>query len=88
MVLIHKGDGRVAVSIHFAAEVPDGQFKAVSYEPYSLIKQVMIVIKEDGFECLMIGDLTRHYGNYMKSIYGKLHYFNYSRALLRKYISS
>jgi len=29
---------------------PDGPFKALSYDPYSLIKQVMIVIKEDGLD--------------------------------------
>ena len=85
-ILIHKGTVRCAV--YCAAEVLDGNFRAWNFDLFAMIKQEMQIIKSDGFECLIGGDLNGHVGNDIDGIPNNLPHVNFNGTLIRDFGSS
>ena len=82
-VLIHIA----MCAVYCAAEVADGHFKAWNYYLFAMIKQEIQVIKADGFECLIVGDLNGHVGNDEEGIPFNLPSVNFNGTLIRDFVS-
>ena len=55
---------------------------------HAMIKQEMQIIKSDGFDCLIGGDLNGHVGNDIDGIPNNLPHVNFNGTLIRDFVSS
>lgn len=62
--------------------------KAWNTELYVMIQNEMETIKNEGFNCIILGDLNGHVGNDDQGIEGNHPNINYNGQLLRSFIDS
>jgi len=87
-LLVHENDRHVAFcSVYCAAEVGNDQFKVWNTELYIMIQQEVQTIQNEGFECIILGDLNGHVGNDDRGIKGNCPDINYNGQLLRDFIA-
>jgi len=88
-ILVHENGRNLAFcSVYCAAEVTNDQYKVWNSELYTMIQQEMATIQQEGFDCIILGDLNGHIGNDARGIEDNAPDINYNGTLLRDFISN
>ena len=86
-VLVHGGGRNVAIcSVYSAADAPNSNFEKWNFELYAMITAEMSTIGNEGYECLIIGDLNGHIGCDAQGIPGNNPDINVNGTLVRDFI--
>ena len=86
-LLVHEGGRNVAVcSIYCAAEVHGSSYDSWNFDLYAMVSAEMGTIRNEGYECLIIGDFNGHIGCDAQGIPGNNPDINHNGALVRDFI--
>ncbi|XP_023340430.1 uncharacterized protein LOC111710556 [Eurytemora carolleeae] len=86
-LLVHEGGRNVAVcSIYCAAEVHGSSYDSWNFDLHAMVSAEMGTIRNEGYECLIIGDFNGHIGCDAQGIPGNNPDINHNGALVRDFI--
>ena len=88
-LLVHENNRKIAFcTVYCAAEVPDGSFKQWNMDLFSMIKTELDTVRNDGYDCIVLGDLNGHVGCDIKGIPGNRPDINYNGTLIRDFVDT
>ena len=88
-LLVYENNKKIAFcTVYCASEVQDENFKQWNTDLLDMIKTEIETIRNDGYECIVLGDLNGHVGCDERGIPGNRPDINFNGGLIRDFVEA